>query len=365
MNNVKASRQNTPKDSTINQADGKDILPFISVMILNYNYGDLLGRALEACGLQTFQDFEVVMINNGAIDNTEEVYQRFCEKYPQIRTTYVFIEQNQGPMHGWNEGIKYAKGKYVMFNDADDWMEPDCLEKLAQKARETDADRITGQYRSVLADGSVIRERKFTGRRAIPTGMLQGVIFRRSIIVENDIYIPENGTNYVVGYDHWFVCRFAMFQGTRGAIVRHIIYNYFMNQKALSLMLARSDDEVLLDAEMSLFINCAAETIRAVTDDETRWEIEHLVIRVAYSRMLDKMRYLPPKNAKRFHNHTHETLKKALPNWRKNPLLWPFRNGYEFMESFGLYTYVQIDRLHGMWIIQLIERVSRVVKFRR
>ena len=47
--------------------------PFVSVMVLSYNYGHLLGKALEACAAQTFRDLEVVMIDNGSTDSTKQV----------------------------------------------------------------------------------------------------------------------------------------------------------------------------------------------------------------------------------------------------------------------------------------------------
>lgn len=172
--------------------DNKGTSPLISVMVLCYNYGHLLGRALEACSAQTFRNFEIVMINNGSTDNTEEIYRQFCRKNPDIRTTYVHVDPNQGPQRGWNEGLRCAQGEYVMFNDADDWMQPDCLEKLAQKALETNADRVSGQYQEVLPDGKIARVRKLTKKHhRIQIPMLQGVIFRRSTFFENNLFFQR------------------------------------------------------------------------------------------------------------------------------------------------------------------------------
>ena len=67
----------------------QDERPFISVMILYYNYSHLLKRALDACAAQTFRDFEIVMINNGSTDITEDVYKGFCKTHQDISTLYV------------------------------------------------------------------------------------------------------------------------------------------------------------------------------------------------------------------------------------------------------------------------------------
>ena len=137
----------------------------VSVILLCYNYGHLLPRALNACAAQTFRDFEIVMVNNGSSDNTEQVYQDFCRRNPDVRTTYVKVEKNNGGMDGLKRGLKQAKGEFVMFCDADDWMDPECLEKLIETARKTGADRVAAQYREVSADGKVLRERTFPKAR--------------------------------------------------------------------------------------------------------------------------------------------------------------------------------------------------------
>lgn len=341
----------------------EDTTPFISVMILNYSYGDLLGKALEACASQTFRDFEVVMINNGAIDDTEKIYQNFCEKHPELKTTYVFIEQNQGSTHGWNEGLKRARGEYVMFNDADDWMEPDCLERLAKKARETGADRVMGHLQYVVSDGHIVKKHKYKDYRSIPYGCLQGVIFRHSLILENEIYFPEDNIT-PLAYDCWYVCRFAMFQKTIGAIVNYYIYNYYIKPVSMFVREVKDNDEELFDARMRAFIECAAETIKVTNDETIRQEIGYLVIKVAYSRILYHMRFLPGKDAKRFRDRTHAILQEILPNWNKNHLLWPFGNGYDLFESIGIYALVQMDRFHMTWMIQLAGKISLLFKWR-
>lgn len=346
--------------------DAANASPFISVMVLNYNYGDLLERALEGCAAQTFRDFEIIMINNGAIDNTEQVYQSFCKKHPGIKTTYVLIEKNQGPMHGWNEGLPYARGAYVMFHDADDWMEPDCLEKLAEKAKETGADRVTGQYREVQSDGSIVRERKFRECRPIPSVMLQSVIFKKSVIVDNQMVFPESlFEKSFTEYDLWFVFRFAIFQNDPGVIVEHVIYNYYFNPRSLQNITYNERDVQINIFKMKYFIDCAAETIKRTGDEEIKQEIEYILLRVLFSYFLRQSNRLPWISAKRIRVDVTAALKEKLPDWHKNHYLWPIGNGYSFLDSLGLYVVVLLERLHAAWMLRLAAKLSRLFKFRR
>ena len=58
--------------------------PFITVTVLCYNYGHLLPRALEAIAAQTFRDFDLVVINNGSTDNTQQVFDDFAAEHPDL-----------------------------------------------------------------------------------------------------------------------------------------------------------------------------------------------------------------------------------------------------------------------------------------
>lgn len=97
------------------------IQPFVSVVVISYNYGHLLPRALEAISRQTFRDFEVTIVNNGSTDNTQEIAEQFIEEHPDIQARIVRIEVNQGLAYGDNMGTTAATGKYILLNDADDF----------------------------------------------------------------------------------------------------------------------------------------------------------------------------------------------------------------------------------------------------
>ena len=87
--------------------------PFITVTVLCYNYGHLLPRALEAIAAQTFRDFDLVVINNGSTDNTQQVFDDFAAAHPDLDARCVKIEKNIGLPHGRNAGFDAADGEYV------------------------------------------------------------------------------------------------------------------------------------------------------------------------------------------------------------------------------------------------------------
>jgi len=99
--------------------------PKVSVVIPTYNRAHLISRAIKSVLNQTYQNFEIIVVDDGSTDNTEEVINSFNN--PCIR--YIRHEQNKGGSAARNTGIKFAKGEYVAFQDSDDEWLPEKLEK--------------------------------------------------------------------------------------------------------------------------------------------------------------------------------------------------------------------------------------------
>ena len=94
-------------------------MPTVSVIIPSYNRAHLLGKAIQSILNQTYQDFEIIVVDDGSKDNTEEVVRGFNDK----RIRYIWHEVNKGGSAARNTGIKAARGEYIAFQDSDDeWL---------------------------------------------------------------------------------------------------------------------------------------------------------------------------------------------------------------------------------------------------
>ena len=99
--------------------------PTVSVIIPTHNRAHLVGRAIRSVLNQTYQDFEIIVVDDGSIDTTEKVVRRFDDD----RIRYIRHGENKGGSAARNTGIKAAKGKYIAFLDSDDEWLPEKLEK--------------------------------------------------------------------------------------------------------------------------------------------------------------------------------------------------------------------------------------------
>ena len=114
--------------------------PLISVIIPVHNTGTLLNRTLESVTGQTLQDIEVICVNDGSTDNSLAILQDWGRRDPRVRI--ISYEHNQGVSAARNAGFDSSWGGHIYFLDSDDWIDPDYLEAMYAKARETGQDVV-------------------------------------------------------------------------------------------------------------------------------------------------------------------------------------------------------------------------------
>jgi glycosyltransferase involved in cell wall biosynthesis len=98
--------------------------PAVSVIIPTHNRGAILRRAIDSVLNQTYKDFELIIISDGCIDNTDEI----IASYADLRISFLTHEKSRGASAARNTGIRASTGQYIAFLDDDDEWTPDKLE---------------------------------------------------------------------------------------------------------------------------------------------------------------------------------------------------------------------------------------------
>jgi len=112
--------------------------PEVSVIMPAYNAADYIGQAIQSVLKQTHSDLELVVVNDGSTDNTEQIVQSLKDK----RIKY-FSRQNQGLASSYNTAIKHSQGRFIIRLDADDMISPDFIERhLLEFEKHPDADLV-------------------------------------------------------------------------------------------------------------------------------------------------------------------------------------------------------------------------------
>lgn len=117
--------------------------PYFSIIIPCYNQADFLIKAVESIQHQSFQNWEIIIVNDGSTDQTLLIAENLRIADARI---LVINQTNGGLSAARNAGIKLAKGMVLNFHDADDWLAPDCLQTVFQKFQEIDMDILVSGF---------------------------------------------------------------------------------------------------------------------------------------------------------------------------------------------------------------------------
>lgn len=177
----------------------------VSIIIPIYNAGKYLTQCLESIIMQTYKDFEVLLIDDGSSDSSVEICKTIVDRDKRFHYHY---KENGGVSSARNYGLLHAKGQWICFVDADDWTTPDYLQTLT--SQQPEADITFFGVHTVNPDGSQttltplpvytderenIEEALFTlrcGSLGDILGWTWDKMFRAEIIRQNSIRFPEN-----------------------------------------------------------------------------------------------------------------------------------------------------------------------------
>ena len=95
--------------------------PFISLIIPIYNVREYIEQCLDSVIAQDYENFEILLVDDGSTDGSEAVCDSYADKDPRIK---VFHTENKGLSCARNIALDAAQGEYISFLDGDDWMEP-------------------------------------------------------------------------------------------------------------------------------------------------------------------------------------------------------------------------------------------------
>lgn len=166
-------------------------IPNISVIIPVYNKEEYLDKCLQSIINQTYQDLEIIIVNDGSKDKSREICERYEEQDKRIR---LINTENRGAGSARNTGIEESRGNYLSLVDADDYICHDYYERLYNMIQKYDADIAEGHYKGVKEYDETIFTN--TGHEKQCTNMEKLLVlygedeseYINSVIVTNKLY---------------------------------------------------------------------------------------------------------------------------------------------------------------------------------
>lgn len=213
----------------------------ISVIIPVYNVSEYIERCLLSVLNQTWQDLEVILVNDFTPDNSIEIAKRVVASHVRGQiVTFLAHEKNQGLSAARNTGISEALGEYLYFLDSDDYLPLDSIACLAQVAIYSNSNFVIGNYEIVGAD-------RWAPPLQLSTGVIEGnekilsayvhdkwyvmawnKLVKRSFLLENNLFFQEN----IVHEDDLWSFKLACIS-TKMSIVNSVTYFYYMQPNSI------------------------------------------------------------------------------------------------------------------------------------
>lgn len=163
----------------------------VSVIIPTYNRAHTLQKSIESVLSQTYSDLELIVVDDGSTDNTEETVKAISDR----RLRY-FYQDHQGACSARNAGILLARGEYIAFQDSDDTWLPCKLEVQLQELQKTGADIITCHMLMTDKSGNLIsipnvHHSQFFTQENIPTGIGTQTLLMKKTVADSICFDPE------------------------------------------------------------------------------------------------------------------------------------------------------------------------------
>lgn len=212
----------------------------ISIIVPVYNVEKYLSRCIESILKQTYQSYELIIINDGSPDNCNKIIEEYAHQDSRITTIY---QHNQGLSAARNAGIDVAKGEYITFIDSDDYVYPQYLEMLLDAMERNNADiSICGNVRfsdniNSMVINNFCEEEVIAGLQACKYIYEPGRKCANYVVAWGKLYKRELFLNerYPIGklHEDQFLTYKLMYSSEKVVEIGSCLYGYYVNESGI------------------------------------------------------------------------------------------------------------------------------------
>lgn len=225
----------------------------VSVIIPVYNKEKYIEKCIESVLSQTLKEIEILIINDGSTDNSLEK----IKEYSYDKRVILIDKKNEGVSKTRNLGLRLAKGKYILYIDADDYIDKNMLEDMYKKIKVDSLDLLTSDIKRVKND-EIIRLEKdleiseediLSGEeylklllQELAFGAVWNKLIKREICISNNIFFNEK---IFLGEDYNFLCRLSKYLNRIGKL-NYYYYYYVQEDNESCIVKSKNIDDVIV-----------------------------------------------------------------------------------------------------------------------
>ena len=270
-------------------------MPKVSIVVPVYNSEKELPRCIDSILLQTYYDFELILINDGSNDGSLNVLQKYEQKDKRI---IVINNENKGVSETRNIGIRKASGEYIAFVDSDDYIDKEMLEYMVKIIEKKNSDLVIwGLYIDIFTSKEVktsyqtFKSNIALNKSDIALSVLDRLngtyinspvnkLYKKSILINNNIYMDKNidlGEDLLFNIEYLKYCSSVVFES-------RCFYHYCMkSEDSLTAKYRKNKLELM----KSMYDRIREYILESEITDEYLYKLDNLFIKFIYSVFLD------------------------------------------------------------------------------
>lgn len=280
----------------------------ISVIIPVYNSEEYLDKCLGSVLGQTFEDFEIIAVNDGSTDSSLEILSDYAGRYGE--KIKIITQENQGQSAARNRGLEEATGEFISFVDSDDYIHEELLEKAFAAAEKNSADLVCfGAYED---KGGKIGEYNYSKFNTLPAQLRYilheaapwNKLIKKSLLIDNNLKFTEG----IIYEDFELIPQ----------LVLHAAKIFYLDERLYYYVI--HENSTMRQKRYSPKLKSIFRVVETLKDKfyntEYKTELEYLYI----THLLHDaaFRFLQFEEGKGDVKEIGKIIRSTFPNWRKN-----------------------------------------------
>lgn len=325
----------------------------VTIIVPVYNAKKYIKRCIESILKQTYENFELLLINDGSKDNSIKILNDYLKKDKRIK---VIDKENEGVAKTRNLGIKKATGKYIMFIDNDDYIDPDYVETYIKIAIDNNSDVVMGGYKRPNSQGNIIKEVILKDGK-LKKEMIYKIcapwakIYNKKYILDNEIEFLDSN----LGEDNYFNLQ-ALIISDKITTTKYNGYNWFYNDESVS----NTTQKAFEKSDIFKLLNNSYEVMQNKKLFEKNYDyIEfYLYLYIIWFLCFSQRKY-NFKTISKNYDKLFEWLSSKFPNYKKNKFIGfnkPQDEDFKYKVFFGIFKLCNNLKV-GKLLIYLYTRI--------
>lgn len=288
----------------------------VSVIVPVFNIENYVGTCINSLLDQTYDNYELIIVNDGSTDKSLEIVNSFLEKFPN--RIKVISKENGGLSSARNCGLEHASGDYISFVDGDDFVDIDYLEKLIEYLDNGNIDVVISGHKTVKTSGELIDRIKVASNKEFELYGKPGVfiscakLYKKEFLFKNNLFFPVGKLYEDIAFSFY-----TKYLATKVIAIPYCGYNYV--QRDGSIMHNKISVEKFPFEELCMAVNAISNALDKNTLAYEYFEYDILYFFSGFIFLYCKKQ--PIETIEVMCNFAENVIEKYFPLYYKNSLI--------------------------------------------